>query len=126
LKKRLEGYIEMRADGDLTREQFQDKKASTEAELKRLSYAIDDLQEQIQSLDKEVISNQYETKIKRIKQFNEIYQNGDLEECNRLLKLIINKVHYARVNDRITITSPLEGYMEVENGDFVDLSIEQK
>lgn len=126
LKKRLAGFIEMRADGDLTREQFHDKKTSTEAELQRLSEAIDDLQEKLQSLDKEALSNQYEAKLERIMQFHTTYHSGELEECNRLLKLIINKVKYVRVNERIEVTSPLEGYYEVEQGDFVDLSIYPK
>lgn len=126
LKKRLDGYVEMRADGDLTREQFQERKAATESELKRLSYTIDDIKKQLESLDKDAINNQYEAKLERIKQFNEMYQSGDLEECNRLLKLIINKVYYARVDAKVTITSPLEGYIEVEQGDFVELSIEPK
>jgi hypothetical protein len=49
-----------------------------------------------------------------------------LEECNHILKLIINKVYYARVDEKVIITSLLEGYMEVEQGDFVDLFIESK
>ncbi|OQP18523.1 hypothetical protein B2I20_18900 [Bacillus stratosphericus] len=45
---------------------------------------------------------------------------------NKLLKLIINKVKYARMNERIEIVSPLEGYMEVEQCNFIDLFIEPK
>ncbi|MCM3735649.1 recombinase family protein [Bacillus cytotoxicus] len=47
-----------------------------------------------------------------------------------IIRKIFNKVHYERVNERTSITypseNPLEIYMEVEHGDFVDLFIEPK
>jgi site-specific DNA recombinase len=132
LKKRLEGYIEMRADGELTKEQYQKKKGETESELKRLSDAINDLQEQLQSLDKETITSQYEAKMEKIDRFFYLYNKEalleDIAECNRILKLLINKARYVRGDSESVITSPLERY-EASQGmqqDFVQLVIEPK
>lgn len=126
LSKAKEAYL----DGVFNKEEYLTTKDSTENELKKISTAIDDLLQDIESMDKESLASQFESKMKKIEQFYKIYNKEDshqhLAECNRILKLIINKVHYERVNERITITSPLEGYMEVEQGNFVDLSIDSK
>ncbi|NHC39375.1 recombinase family protein [Bacillus sp. MM2020_1] len=136
LKKRLEGYIEMRADGDLTREQFQNKKSKTEAELNHVLSAIDDLQEQLDSLDKDTISSQYEAKIKQIIEFYELYnarelEHKDLEHMNRLLKTIIHKVHYQRLIWTSTVPVSYNiASVRIEAGDYtedvIELDIEVK
>jgi site-specific DNA recombinase len=100
LSRRLEGYAEMRADGEITRELYQKKKAETEDELAKASDKIEELKSRMESLDKQAIINCYESKLKLIKQFND---SSDLEESNRLLKLLIHKVEYYRSENHIDI-----------------------
>ncbi|MCQ6278146.1 recombinase family protein [Bacillus sp. EB600] len=130
LNTRLSRAKDAYLDEVFTKEEYFTTKSNIEDELKQISATIDDLQEQIESLDKESITSQYKSKIQKINRFYEAYNKEasqkDLDECNRILKLIINKIHYARVNEKVTITSPLEGYMEIEQGDFVELRIESK
>ncbi|MFB5194611.1 recombinase family protein [Neobacillus sp. KR4-4] len=130
LKKRLEGYIEMRADGDLTREQFQKKKTETETELMRISSTIGDLQSEIESMDKESITLKYEAKIEKIKRFYELYNSEasqqDLAECNRLLKLMLDKVYYTRLTEKVTGINHSTKSLKVEKGDFIEILIASK
>ncbi|MCM3705197.1 MULTISPECIES: recombinase family protein [Cytobacillus] len=130
LNTRLSRAKDAYLDGVFSKEEYLKSKNDIEAELTKLSNAINDLQEQVESMDKDSISSEYKSKIEKIEQFYKLYNKEDsqqyLEECNRILKLIINKVYYARVDEKVTITSPLEGYTEVEQGDFVDLFIESK
>ncbi|WP_180247488.1 recombinase family protein [Bacillus sp. AFS031507] len=126
LNKRLKGYKIMRADGELTKVDYEELKGDTETELKRINAQIDELNYQLQSTNADTLNNQYEAKIKLIKRINECYGNENIVECNRLLKLIINKVLYSRVEKKVIITSPLEGNMEVVQGDYIELFIDSK
>ena len=130
LSTRLSRAKDAYLDGVFSKEEYLKSKNDIEVELTKLSNTINDLQEQIESVDKDSISSEYKSKIEKIEQFYKLYNKEEsqqyLEQCNRILKLIINKVYYARVSEKVTITSPLEGYMEVEQGDFVDLFIESK
>jgi site-specific DNA recombinase len=90
------------------------------------------LLQDIESIDKESIRSQYESKIEKIDRFYYLYNKQDSQqdtvECNRLLKLIINKVLYARGDAESVITSPLERY-EASQGirrDYIELLIESK
>lgn len=131
LNMRLSRAKDAYLDGFFNKEEYVKSKDDTEKELKKVSTALDDLLQDIESMDKDSLASQFESKMEKIEQFYEVYNNNEdsqqyLAECNRILKLIINKVHYDRLNERVIITSPLENYMEVEQGDFVDLFIEAK
>jgi site-specific DNA recombinase len=130
LNTRLSRAKDAYLDGVFNKDEYLKTKNDVEGELTKISNAINDLQEQIESFDKDSITSEYQSKMEKIERFYELHNKEasqqDLEECNRILKLIINKIHYARVDEKVTITSPLEGYMEIEQGNFVDLFIESK
>ncbi|MBT2656707.1 recombinase family protein [Bacillus sp. ISL-18] len=130
LNTRLSRAKDAYLDGVFNKEEYLKTKNDVESELKKISVSIDDLLQDIETMDKDSITSQYKSKIEKINRFHEAYNKEasqqDFDECNRILKLIINKIHYARVDEKVTITSPLEGYMDVEQGDFVELSIESK
>lgn len=130
LNTRLSRAKDAYLDEIFTKEEYFTTKNAIENELKQISANIDDLLQEIESLNKESITSQYQIKLEKIDRFYEGYNKEDsqqdLDECNRLLKMIINKIHYARVDEKAVITSPIEGYMEVEQGDFVDVVIVPK
>lgn len=128
LKRIRSAYL----DEVFTKEEYMSEKSTTESELKRISDAKDNLHQDIESMDKEIISSQYEAMIEKIDRFYYLYNmeasQQHIAECNRLLKLIINKVLYARGDAESVITSPLEIY-EASQGkhqDFIELFIESK
>jgi site-specific DNA recombinase len=133
-------------DGDITRDEYLEDKAEVEKDLTEVNTTIQELEERIQLSNKDTLSKQYETKLKwlsDIRKFSDIY-NGklfvsvkdlknvptpkidtkDIEEVNRLLKLVIDKVHYNRYNEETTLFE--DGYIDIEKGDFIKVTVSPK
>lgn len=130
LNKKLKDNRSAYLEEVFTKEEYLNEKADIESELNRISSSIDDLLQDIESLDKESITSQYEAKIEKIKQINNLYNkdisHNDMVEVNRLLKLILDKVYYRRLTEKVTgINSSREG-LNVEQGDFIEILIASK
>ncbi|MGZ9818723.1 hypothetical protein ACXM0N_22995 [Peribacillus simplex] len=110
LKRIRSAYL----DEVFSKEEYLTEKSNTESELKRISNTIDNLLKDIESTDKVSITSQYEALIEKIDQFYYLYNTEasphHIAECNRLLKLIINKVLYAKGDAESIIISPVERY----------------
>jgi hypothetical protein len=48
----------------------------------------------------------------------------DIAEVNRLLKLVIDKVHYHRYNEETNLYE--DGFVDVEKGDFIQVTVSPK
>jgi site-specific DNA recombinase len=133
-------------DGDITRDEYHEDKAEVEKDLSEINTTIQDLEERIELSNKDTLSKQYETKLKwlsDIRELSDIY-NGklfvmgkdlknafspkveakDFEEVNRLLKLVIDKVQYHRYNDETNLYQ--DGFVDIEKGDFVRVTVTPK
>ena len=126
LKRIRSAYIEE----VFTKEEYLSEKSNAESEIKKISDAKDELLQDIESLDKESISSQYESKIEKIRQINDIYNKEvsyrDMVEVNRLLKLMLDKVYYIRLTEKVTGISPSRKGLKVEQGDFIQILIASK
>jgi site-specific DNA recombinase len=145
LNKRLKGYMVMKADGELTKVQYEEMKAETESELKGITAKVNELQEQINSMDTAKLSKGYAEQLKLIGVIKEQLQlpakKGEInytpitevenkEEANRMLKLLIDKIYYFRGSythtevDQVGVNE-FETY-EVTEKDVVRLTIDPK
>jgi site-specific DNA recombinase len=80
----------------------------------------------LQSTNAEALNKRYEAKKELIKRINECYANENLVECNRLLKLIIDKVYYTRLTEKVTGINPSREGLKVEQGDYIEVHIVSK
>ncbi|WP_052427633.1 recombinase family protein [Neobacillus niacini] len=98
LNRRFKNIKLQRADGELTKLEAEEMKQETEKEQKLVNAQLEDLQEQLQTRDEVSISRRYHSKIDLISSFYSAMSqpHADKEECNRILKLLIHKVHYKR------------------------------
>ncbi|GKU81309.1 recombinase family protein [Niallia sp. NCCP-28] len=113
-----------------TKEEYLSEKSNTEEKLNQVLSTIDDLLDQINSLDKESITSQYKSKLEKIRQINDIYNKevsyNDMVEVNRLLKLMLDKVYYKRLSEKVTGINPSRKGLKVEQVDFIQILIASK
>lgn len=142
LKRVRDAYI----DGVFTKEEYLSDKADIEKELSSINNSLSELNRKLKLLDKETISNEYETKLKwldDLRKLSNLYsgklfvtgeelkntptpkvETKDIEEVNRLLKLVIDKVFYHRYNEETNLFE--DGFVDIEKGDFIKVSVSPK
>ncbi|MGE1129918.1 recombinase family protein [Bacillus wiedmannii] len=130
LNKKLKDNRSAYLEEVFTKEEYLNEKTDIESELRRISASIDDLLQDINSLDKESITSQYEAKIEKIKKINSLYNKevsyNDMVEVNRLLKLILDKVYYRRLTEKVTGINASRDGLRVEQGDYIEILIASK
>lgn len=142
LKRLRDAYTE----GVFTKEEYFSDKGEVEKELDKINSSMNELSQNLKLLDTETIANEYETKLKwlaDIRKLSDIYSGKlfvmgkdlknaplpkvepkDIEEVNRLLKLVIDKVRYRRYNEETHLYE--DGYTDTEYGDFIEVTISAK
>jgi site-specific DNA recombinase len=132
LNKRLKRIKDAYYDSEISKQEFTDDISEAKIEIKKIDSSIEELLQYIENLDIESITSQYQSKLEMIDRYFYLHDNKcsqkDLEECNRILKLIINKVFYVRGDSKIVITSPIETY-DADQGlqqDYIELLLEPK
>jgi site-specific DNA recombinase len=125
LTKRLEGYKDMRADGELSKSEYTEKKDKIESELSDITKEVSELQRELNRMDSDYLIKNYATKMEiigKLKLLNPRNGQGkgwlpeysvpqpsfqnlqDKAEANRLLKLIVREVLYKK---------DAEGYVDI-------------
>jgi site-specific DNA recombinase len=97
---RLKRIREAFLDGDVTREEFHAVKAEYEGAIVDLDKAIDEVKSQISQVDVKSIDAQMKD---RFTVLEKVRNANDMREVNRLLKLIIYRIHYQRELDDIKV-----------------------
>lgn len=142
LKKIRDAYT----DDLFTKEEYLSDKAIVEKELSLINTSISELSRKLKQFDTETISNEYETKLKwldNVRKLSEIHNGklfvtvkelknapspkvatNDIAEVNRLLRLVIDKIHYRKYNEETTLYA--DGYVDLEKGDFIKVTISPK
>ncbi|MDR7000420.1 recombinase family protein [Neobacillus niacini] len=132
--------------GVITREEYLEYKEEFDRDLNDVNTAILGLEEQIELSNKDTLSKRYETKLKWLSDIRKLthMNNGklfvmgndlknapklkietkDIEEVNRLLKLVLDKIHYRRDDKHTWIDE--DGKVEGEKGPFIHLNIKTK
>jgi site-specific DNA recombinase len=139
LKKLRKAYME----GIFNKEEYLSDKGDIDMELTTVNNSLSELNQKLKQLDTEAITNEYETKLKWLDDIQKIFtkykgkqhvkgndlknipspkvEAKDIEEVNRLLKLVIYKIHYRRDESHTWIDG--EGNVEVEKSPQVNLVI---
>ncbi|USK27361.1 recombinase family protein [Bacillus sp. CMF21] len=142
LKRFRDAYIE----GVFTKEEYLSDKAIVEKELSSINNSISELSHKVKLLDTETITNEYETKLKwlaDVRKLGDMYngklfimgedlknapspkvETKDIAEVNRLLKLVIDKVHYHRYDEETNLYE--DGFVDIEKGDFIQVTVSPK
>jgi site-specific DNA recombinase len=140
LNKRLENLLEMRMDGELTKDKYLEKKEEQEKQLKEVNSKIRSLEKQISTMDSSKVAEGYEEKLKLIglvknnipvtlakgeglepKQLPKIV---DIKTANSILKKIVDRVEYKRWEEKI-VGAEANGEPMIEY-DYIELQIAPK
>jgi site-specific DNA recombinase len=138
LSKRLENLLEMRMDGELTKDKYLEKKDEQEKQLKEVNSKIKSLEKQISTMDSSKVANEYEEKLKLIgmvkKQFpmakgeglepKQLTKIDDIKTANSILKKIVDRVDYKRWEEKI-VGREANGEPMIEY-DYIELQIAPK
>jgi site-specific DNA recombinase len=134
LKRARETYLE----DIFTKEEYLSVKADIEKELQEVDSSISELNKRLAEFDTEALRKKLENRIHWIEEVRgiagkreeklfwsvekmPIIQPEDFPEVNRVLKLVIDKIHYRRDESHTWVDE--EGNVEVEKGPFVNLNI---
>ncbi|MDQ0898427.1 recombinase family protein [Paenibacillus sp. V4I7] len=85
-------------DGDITREEYLADKADFDGKIAVLDISIAEVKEQMSQMNVDSISTQMKD---RFTILDKVRKSTDTKEVNRLLKLIIERVHYQRINGEV-------------------------
>lgn len=147
LKDRLKNMRNDYYDRVVSKEEYLSDKAEVDKELTSINTSKGELSRKLKQFDTETISSEYKTKLKwldDLRKLSDIYNNRklfimgkdlknaptpsidkiDIEEVNRLLKLIIDKIHYRRYNEETTLFE--DGFVDIEKGDFIKVTVSPK
>jgi site-specific DNA recombinase len=127
-------------EGTFTKEEYLSDKADYEMQIQEIESNIAELNKRLSAVDTKTLRNKYEDKlnwINEVKRLATIRQGKlvnpvgqiniptisaeDFPEVNRLLKLVIGKIHYRRDDEEIWMDE--EGNTEVEKGVSINVRI---
>lgn len=143
---KLKNIRDAYTEGIFTKEEYLSDKTEVEKQLSSINSSISELSRELKQFDTETISSEYETKLKwlaDIRKYTDRYngklfihgkdirnlplptiEKENIAEVNRLLKLVIDKVHYHKYNEETNLYE--DGFIDVEKGDFIKVKISPK
>jgi site-specific DNA recombinase len=123
LKTKLKRIRNSYHEGDITKAEWLEDKADAEKELETIEATISDVSHRLKQFDTDTLAKEYETKLNWLKDVRKLADRwegklfltasdifdtttptilkDEIEEINRMLKLVIHKVYYRRVFDEV-------------------------
>ncbi|WP_055669113.1 zinc ribbon domain-containing protein [Desnuesiella massiliensis] len=99
-EKALDNLIEMREDGEITKDKYLQRKKIREESMNKIKKEIEELQERL--LKREQATNQ--KRLYNIQEFRRLWKTADSPQLkNQFLKTIIDRIDYIRTGDNIQV-----------------------